>query len=31
MIALTKGCKIFRVHDIKEAKECIKIYQQLKM
>lgn len=31
MIALTKGCKILRVHDIKEAKECIKIYQQLKM
>ena len=31
MFALTKGCKILRVHDIKEAKECIKIYQQLKI
>jgi len=31
MYALTKGCRILRVHDINEASECIKIYQQLKM
>lgn len=26
-IALTKGAKILRVHDVKEAVECVKIYQ----
>jgi dihydropteroate synthase len=30
MYALNKGAKILRVHDIKEAVECVKIYQQLK-
>jgi dihydropteroate synthase len=30
MLALSKGAKILRVHDIKEAVECVKIYQQLK-
>ncbi|MDG2343587.1 MAG: dihydropteroate synthase [Flavobacteriales bacterium] len=30
MYALNNGAKILRVHDIKEAAECIKIYQQLK-
>lgn len=29
-IALQKGAKILRVHDVKEAKECIKIYSLLK-
>jgi dihydropteroate synthase len=24
------GASILRVHDVKEAKECIDIYQQLK-
>lgn len=28
-IALTKGAKILRVHDVKEAKECIKLYEKL--
>ncbi len=28
-IALTKGAKILRVHDIKEAKECLKIVGRL--
>ncbi len=28
-IALTKGAKILRVHDVKEAVECVKLYQQL--
>ncbi|GLB50578.1 dihydropteroate synthase [Neptunitalea sp. Y10] len=28
-IALQKGAHILRVHDVKEAKECITIYQQL--
>ena len=30
MFALTKGASILRVHDVKEAKECIKLYEQLK-
>jgi dihydropteroate synthase len=29
-IALEKGCKILRVHDVKEAKEAIKIVEYLK-
>jgi len=31
MIALQKGAKILRVHDPKQASECIKIYKQLKI
>ncbi len=30
MIALEKGSKILRVHDVKEAIECIKLYKALK-
>lgn len=30
MIALQKGATILRVHDIKEAKECIKLFNLLK-
>ncbi len=29
MIALQKGASILRVHDVKEAKECITLWQQL--
>ena len=29
MVALQKGAKILRVHDVKEASECIKIYNLL--
>lgn len=29
MMALQAGAKILRVHDVKEAKECIKLHQQL--
>jgi dihydropteroate synthase len=29
MIALQKGAKILRVHDVKEATECIKLFEQL--
>ena len=29
-IALLKGANILRVHDVKEASECIAIVQQLK-
>ncbi len=29
-IALTKGTNILRVHDVKEAKECIQLVQKLK-
>lgn len=29
-IALQKGVKILRVHDVKEARECVKIYNLLK-
>jgi dihydropteroate synthase len=28
-IALTKGANILRVHDVKEAAECIKLTSQL--
>jgi len=30
MVALQNGAQILRVHDVREAIECIKIYQQLK-
>ncbi len=30
MVALQKGAKILRAHDVKEAKECITLYNQLK-
>ncbi len=30
MLALTKGASILRVHDVKEALECIKLSEQLK-
>lgn len=29
-IALQKGAQILRVHDVKEAQDCVKIYNQLK-
>ena len=29
MLALQQGAKILRVHDVKEAVECVKLYQQL--
>jgi dihydropteroate synthase len=29
MIALERGANILRVHDVKEAKECIKLWRQL--
>ena len=29
MVALQKGTKILRVHDVKEAMECVKLYNQL--
>ncbi len=29
MVALQKGAKILRVHDVKEAVECVKLYDQL--
>ena len=29
MMALERGAKILRVHDVKEAKECVTIYKQL--
>lgn len=29
-IALTKGAKILRVHDVKEAVECVMLYQKVK-
>jgi dihydropteroate synthase len=29
MVALQKGAKILRVHDVREAVECVKLYQQL--
>jgi dihydropteroate synthase len=29
-IALQKGAKILRVHDVKEAMECVKLYEKLK-
>ncbi|GAF02359.1 dihydropteroate synthase [Saccharicrinis fermentans DSM 9555 = JCM 21142] len=30
MLALEKGANILRVHDVKEAKECIGLYEKLK-
>ena len=30
-IALQKGAKILRVHDVKEAVECVKLIEQLKL
>lgn len=30
MVALEKGAKILRVHDVKEAMECVTLYNQLK-
>ncbi|WP_299099364.1 dihydropteroate synthase [uncultured Winogradskyella sp.] len=30
MVALQKGAKLLRVHDVKEAMECITLYNQLK-
>jgi dihydropteroate synthase len=30
MVALQNGVKILRVHDVKEAKECITIYEQIR-
>ena len=29
MIALDKGAQVLRVHDVKEAMECVQLYQQL--
>jgi len=29
MVALTKGADILRVHDVKEARECVKLYQRI--
>jgi len=29
MMALTKGAKILRVHDVTEAIECVQLYNQL--
>jgi dihydropteroate synthase len=28
-IAITKGANIIRVHDVKEAIECVKLYEKL--
>ena len=30
MVALQKGAKILRVHDVKEALECVTLFNQLK-
>lgn len=30
MVALAKGARILRVHDVKEAMECIRLYKELK-
>lgn len=30
MVALEKGARILRVHDVKEALECIRLYKELK-
>jgi dihydropteroate synthase len=30
MIALQKGASILRVHDVKEAKECVRLFEKLK-
>ncbi|WP_299889196.1 dihydropteroate synthase [uncultured Lacinutrix sp.] len=31
MVALQKGAKILRVHDVKEAVECVKLFNELNM
>ncbi|MDN3492813.1 dihydropteroate synthase [Winogradskyella bathintestinalis] len=31
MVALQKGAKILRVHDVKEAMECVTLFNQLKL
>ena len=31
MVALQKGAKILRAHDVKEAMECVTLYNQLKL
>ena len=31
MVALQNGANILRVHDVKEAHECIKLYSQLNL
>jgi len=28
-LALTKGAKILRVHDVREAKQCVALYQKM--
>jgi dihydropteroate synthase len=30
MVALQKGAKILRVHDVKEAMECVSLFKKLK-
>ena len=30
MVALQNGAKLLRVHDVKEAVECVKLYNLLK-
>ena len=30
-IALTKGAKILRVHDVKEAVECVKLFEKMRL
>lgn len=30
MVALLNGAQILRVHDVKEARECVKLFEQLK-
>jgi len=30
MVALMNGAQILRVHDVKEARECVKLFEQLK-
>ena len=30
MVALQKGAKLLRAHDVKEAMECVTLYNQLK-
>jgi dihydropteroate synthase len=29
MVALMKGADILRVHDVKEALECVKLYRRI--
>jgi dihydropteroate synthase len=31
MIALTKGASILRVHDVKEAMECVKLFSLMNL